>query len=198
MSHTIRYLLIGFLFLWSPLFSQENTLEEAGTLEEQGKFREASALLRSALQDPSSQLTSDQRKRLAFELDRLHRIRIDYSLTQEDLFKQLQKSLKDFSEQEYSAWIRDGRFDSRTIDDTMRFVGPSRSNLFWRYPELGERRIHPSADTTFEGAVWNAVSSISALSFSARNHLVLPKRFKAKMTVTVEPNAVPPGDTIRA
>ncbi len=198
MISNARYLLPAIIFLRSFLISQTPALKEAGDLEEKGKFKEATALLRTSLRDSSSRSSDDERKTLAFELDRLGRIRMDYSLTKEQLFGQLQKSIKDLSREEFDTWIRDVRFDCRTIDDTLRFVGVSRSNLFWRYPELNERRTHPSQDSTFERAVQMAVRTISDASLSTNTPLVLPKRFKTRMTVTVEPDVTSPGDTIRA
>ncbi|MBM2846768.1 MAG: transglutaminase protein, partial [Bacteroidetes bacterium] len=126
------------LIISIPLLVSAQQLSEVQRLEEGGKFNEAASLLHQMLDN--EELAPDVRKELEFELDRLDRIRLDYSLTEETLFSQLVRSVKDLTREEFVRWVKEGRFDRRMIDGEARFVGVSRSNLFFRYPDAVARR----------------------------------------------------------
>jgi len=171
-----------------------SVIDRASSLEESGRFREAAGVLQSVL----ATIDSEQRKTIVFELDRLRRIRLDYPLTREMLFTQLKKSVKDITPEEFERWIREGRFDARTIDDTLRFLGVSRSNLFWRHPELEARRQPLKNESVLERRTWETAAGIMEASEASAIPYVLPKRFTVKMIITVDADAVPAGKTVRA
>ncbi|HWP81357.1 MAG TPA: transglutaminase-like domain-containing protein [Bacteroidota bacterium] len=192
---TSRWLFLSFL-LFQLSFSQSDLLQQVNSLELQGKFKEAELLLQKALADGT--IGSGERKQLAFEFDRLDRIRKDYPLSKERLFKILSESVKELTQQEFDRWIAEGRFDSRTIDGTLFFMGSSRSNLFFRYPELSARRIHAPDDTEFERSTLHAVETIAAEARRRATPFVLPRTFRNTMTVTLKADAVPPRENVRA
>jgi transglutaminase-like putative cysteine protease len=169
-------------------------VDRASLLEEAGKFREAAAVLREGL----AAADIEQRKTIEFELDRLRRIRLDYPLTRDGLLAQLRKSVTKLTAEEFQRWLREGRFDARTIDDTLRFIGVSRSNLFWRHPELEPRRQPPKDESLVERETWEAARAIMKASDTSGNATVLPKRFAVTMTISVDADAVPAGKTVRA
>jgi transglutaminase-like putative cysteine protease len=176
--------------------AQQAIVEKAGSLELQGKFQEAARVLDEALSKTS--LAASDRKALEFERDRFERIRKDYSLTKERLFEILTKSVTDLTAQEFDQWIAEGRFDIREIDGTSYFMGSSRSNLFFRHPELNNRRINKPDDSQFEASTLHATQTISEAAMKENTPYVLPKRFRNTMRVTLKANAVPAGETIRA
>jgi transglutaminase-like putative cysteine protease len=177
-------------------FAQTEFLEKSDALETQGKFKDAAAVLTIAL--GTKTLTTAERKQLEFELDRLDRIRKDYQLTKDALFKELKESVKDLTEEEFQRWIAEGRFDSREIDGERRFMGSSVSNLYFRYAELEGRRLKPKTPAEFEAAVLAACQSIQQATLAEKKPYVLPKRFRVTMTVKAKADAAPEGKTIRA
>ncbi len=176
--------------------AQQPVVDRASTLELQGKFNEAAQVLDGALKN--TLLTPSDRKTLQFELDRLDRIRKDYPLTQERLFEILQQSVKDLTRAEFDQWVAGGRFDSRTIDGATYFMGSSRSNLFFRHPDLNARRINAPDESQFEASTLLAVTTITHAAQQGKKPYVLPKRFKNTMTVTLKADAVPAGETVMA
>ena len=175
---------------------EQKVVVSAGALETHGKFKEAATLLRAGMTDQS--LNDQARKELAFELDRLERIRQDYPLAQDELFAALEKSVKDLTREEFARWIAEGRFDSREIDGERRFMSSSVSNLFFRHAELNPRRLPPKDTAKHDRANWETCVAIKNAARKEKRPYVLPKRLNAVMTVTVETNAVPAGETIRA
>jgi transglutaminase-like putative cysteine protease len=176
--------------------TEDGILMHLNQLEAQGHFREAAALGSRALAD--AVLPQPERRQLAFELDRLERIRKDYPFTKETLFRALQASLENLTAEEYQAWIDQARFDSREIDGERRFMGSSVANLFFRYPQLNERRV-PRRDTArLERLRWETCTAIKNAARAENRPYVLPKRFRATMTVSAAPGAAPAGEVIRA
>ncbi|MGB2867251.1 MAG: hypothetical protein WBD36_02270, partial [Bacteroidota bacterium] len=193
-----RVLVFATLAIVALCRAQSPVISEASKLEEAGKFKEAGELLQAALVDKSSTQTEAENKTLAFEIDRLKRIRMDYSLTEDRLFAILQKAVRAITKEEFQKWIQEGRFDRRMIDGTVYYVGTSRSNLFWRYPDAAARRISPSDESKFELAVWQNCRAIVDATGKLHKPYVLPKRFKVVMKVKAKPNAAPDGEIIRA
>ena len=67
--------------------------------DERGEFKQAAGVFAAALQrkdQPAEELAT-----LAFELDRLERIKKDYPWTNEELFKELNKPVQDFTAAEF-------------------------------------------------------------------------------------------------
>lgn len=176
--------------------SRAGSLEQATALELRGEFREAGRVLRQAL--AGAELSRADRQQLGFELDRLERICKDYPLTKAALFAALQNAVRELTAPEFEQWVAEGRFDSREFDGEQRFMGASVSNLFFRYRELEPRRLKPKPLVEYEPALRDAIRAVAAAAAAESKPFVLPKRFHVTMTATVESNAVPGGEVVRA
>ena len=141
-------------------------MTELNQLEAQGHFREAAETAGRALQSPS--LPAAERRELAFESERLERIRRDFPFTKETLFTALKYSVKDLTAEEYNQWIDQGRFDSREIDGEGRFMVSSVPNLFFRYPELNARRVPPPDTARLEKSQWATCMAIKKAAQAER------------------------------
>ena len=197
----IKSLLIVVTFLllsFRGVAEVQETIALARRLADEGDFKQATTLLVSALQNSGTSFTADERKTLAFEFDLLTRIKKDYSLTEQDLYEAIDKSLTGLTKEEFTRWLTEGRFDSRLFNGTRFFVGTSVSNLYFRHPELNARRRVPKDDTALQKAMLENVRAIKAASVAENKPYVLPHRYRATMTVTAKENAAPPGQTIRA
>jgi len=197
MSKRIVSISVVFIFLHVAAAQEDGweAIRRASRMEETGNFRAAAAILQEAQKrtaDPSLL------KALEFELDRLERIKLDYSLTKPVLYESLSRRVKALTLQEFERWITEGRFDSRRIDGETYFMSSSVSNLFFRYPELAARRINPPDEREFEASTLHAVRSIRQAAVKSGMPYVLPKRFQNTMTVTLKRDAVPAGETVRA
>jgi transglutaminase-like putative cysteine protease len=188
--------LLTALFLAATCLAIDDVVQQANQLEESGDFKSAAARLSAALKRTS--LSAAERRTLAFELDRLDRIKKDFSYTKESLFAELKKAVKDLTPEEYEQWIAEGRFDTREIDGRRFFMGSSVSNLFFRHPELNARRQPPRDTSAVQQANWEACDTIRKAAQAELKPYVLPKRFRVTMTVTAKADAAPDGETIRA
>jgi len=175
---------------------QSEVLSQAGRLEQAGQFREAAAVFAHTL--ATATIPSAERRQLEFELDRLDRIRKDFPYTQEQLYQDLKKSVRELTPAEYEQWVREGRFDCRRIDGEQHFMASSVGNLFFRYPELYARRLPPKDSAALETLHWQTCRAIKAAALADHRPYVLPKRFDVTMNVTADPNVAPDGEIVRA
>lgn len=190
------YSFVLLLLFCSNALSQTDILQQAAPLEQQGKFKEAAQVLTNYLQSKREALKAEKED-ILFAIDRLERIRKDYKLTKEKLFEQLKVSIKDITEAEFEQWDKEGRFDSRVIDGQLVYMNSSRSNLFFRYPQLNMRRIKPVDESKYEATVWQTYQRIKEEGAASPDRFVYPQKFKMTMTISVDSCAVPAGETIR-
>jgi transglutaminase-like putative cysteine protease len=188
--------MIASLLTLTATVAADSAVQRADSLEQQGEFKQAAALLTAAIHQAAT--NSPERKTLEFELDRLDRIKKDYPYTRNGLFNELQTSVKGLTEPEFDGWVAEGRFDSRVIDGQRRFMVSSISNLYFRYPDLNPRRTPPKDTTKVDVASWETVVAIKKAAREQKTPYVLPKRFRVDMMVTANSNAAPDGETVRA
>jgi hypothetical protein len=152
-----------------------------------GRIHAAEAMLRDLEEKGESAAT--------WELERLRRLRLDYSLTQDELVASLAQGLEGFRPEELEVWEHDGLLDFVEIDGERRYFGPSSSNLFFRVRDLRARDLRNVAD--FDPF---------ALAEHLRRVLAAPeplgdwlfqRRERVRAGLTVHPGAVPAGAVVR-
>ena len=173
----------------------KSILSAAAKLRDEGEFTSTAAGISYALADPTLSLA--QRKDLAYQIDLLQRIRHDYAWTTDDLFTHIVKSVRDVTRAEFDRWVSESRFDKLKIDGVDRFVDVSVSNLFFRYPELKNRRLDGKNTVAEQQGRLELARAITKAAREAGSPYVLPHHFRNTMTVTVSPDAAPNGDIIR-
>ena len=160
--------------------SQKNSqlLSEAGDLETHGRFKEAAAMLTKAL--GNTELSGSNRKMVEFELDRLNRIKYDFSLSRTQLYEKLKASVAELTNEEFEKWLKEGRFDRRVIDGEELFPTTSVSNLFFRYQELNPRRRPPKDMAGIARRYWESCTAIKKAAAEQKSPYVLPSDFKPR------------------
>ncbi len=171
-------------------------LEEAKALRDRGEFQKATELLRSYLEQSSATLSRDEQRTVEFEIERIRRIRMDYKLTENDVFERLRKRVLDLTKEEFEKLERDGLFDVQIIDGQKRYMNSSVSNILLRVPELRKRDTKRKPDLTFR-KLYNHVQLVKKAHRLSQDFLVLPQDFAVTYTLTVRPNVVREGATIR-
>lgn len=176
---------------------KSNPLERVKTLEKEGKFTKAEKIIRKTLHKQGTSLPDSTQKALLWEADWMHRVRLDYKYTQKDILEQLRKRMANFKKDEFAKWKKEGRFDTRKIDGKTYYMSASVSNLFKRYKDLRDREVPPKERAPYEQAFWKNYASELIAGQKTPDKYVLPQETKITMTLTVKPNAVPAGETIR-
>ncbi|HIE5096891.1 TPA: transglutaminase-like domain-containing protein [Stenotrophomonas maltophilia] len=159
-------------------------------LIDSGRFGAADALLASAGGSTSA----------AFQRERMRRIRLDFSLDEAAAKAALRRWIPDLSDEEFARWDQQGLIEHADIDGTRWYFKRAPSNLFLLSDEARARR---RADAPMPSPGPNEVlnphhARVVAAAAHSGQPAVLPQRIAFTQSLTVQADAVPAGETIRA
>ena len=162
-----------------------------------GHFKAADAAITGALAQPG--LSADTRNALAFQRERMRRILLDFTLSADDVKARVRKQIPDLSDAEFAKWNAAGLFEHQVIDGRTLYFKRSPGNLFRLSPEAVARRAvqTPIGDGPME-ALNDHQRAIYKTALAEHRSSVLPRRLRMTQTLTVDADAVPAGETVRA
>jgi len=162
-----------------------------------GQFRASEAAIEAALAAPGTDEAT--RRALLFERERMRRILLDFTLTADDVKARVRRQIPDLSDAEFARWDAQGLFERQVIDGRVLYFNRSPSNLFRLSAEARARRAE---QTPFrDGPMESPNDHHRAVRRAALEHesaSVLPRRVEITQTLTVDADAVPAGETVRA
>ncbi len=162
-----------------------------------GHFHDADAAITEALKQPG--LSAAQREALAFQRERMRRIRLDFRLDADQVEARVRKEIPDLSQAEFDRWNRAGRFEHLVIDSHTLYFNRSPGNLFRLSAEARARRADPRPfHDTPNGVLNDHHRSVVRDALASGRSGVDPLRVEVTQTLTVDANAVPAGQTLRA
>ncbi|BDU17190.1 transglutaminase-like domain-containing protein [Lysobacter auxotrophicus] len=162
-----------------------------------GNFRDATAQIDAALAQPG--LDANTRRELEFQRERMRRIRLDFTLSADQARAKLRESIPDLREDEFQRWTKADLLEHMVIDGTPWYFNRSVSNLFRVSPEAMARRATPFQRN--DGPMENANAYHDAAVAEAKRSgktSVAPRRIHVTQSITVNADAVPAGETVRA
>lgn len=174
-----------------------DTVGEVVAAVDRGDFRQAQSSIDAALAAPG--LPADKQRALAFERERMRRIRLDFTLDRAAAMAQLRKSIPDLDEAEFDAWDRAGLIERMDIDGEPRYFKRAIPNLFRLSAEAAARRappVKPFSEGPFERLHPHHAEVLAAAAGGATS--VAPRRLRVTQSLVVDADAVPAGETIRA
>src|SRR5688572_24872363 len=166
-------------------------------LVDAGRFAAAEAAIASSLADPA--LSPEERRRIAFERERMRRIRLDFSLTRDQAFAELRGKIPDLTGAEFEAWDAAGLLEHMEIDGERRWFNRAPSNLFRLSAEARARSDPPVV--LVDGPMETANAHHRELrdaAIAGGGMGVATRRVRVTHSLTVAADAVPPGETVRA
>src|SRR5688572_3628591 len=162
-----------------------------------GEFAAAQAAIDSALADPG--LAADEKRRIAFERERMRRIRLDFSLSRDDAIAKLRERIPDLTGEQFEAWDAAGLLEHMDIDGERRWFNRAPSNLFRLSAEARARSSPPFLPN--DGPMETANAHHRELRDAALANGgvgVATRRVRVTHTLTVDADAAPAGETLRA
>lgn len=167
------------------------------TLVDAGRFAEAEQAIDAALGRPGVDAATAEA--LRFERERMRRILLDFTLTADEVQARVRKQVPDLTDAEFQAWDAAGLFERMAIDGRTLYFNRSPSNLF----RLSETALARRARQTplFEGPmeVPNAHHrEVVEAAVASGSTSVAPRRVRVTQTLTVDADAVPAGEVVRA
>jgi transglutaminase-like putative cysteine protease len=175
----------------------DGALSEIARQVDAGQFRAAEAAIAASLSDPG--LAPDVRRQVAFERERMRRIRLDFSLTRDDAFTTLRGKIPDLTAAEFEAWDAAGLLEHMDIDGERRWFNRAPSNLFRLSAEARARSVPPfvAVDGPMETANAHHQELLDAAD-AGGGASISTRRVRVTYSLTVDADAVPAGETVRA
>jgi transglutaminase-like putative cysteine protease len=162
-----------------------------------GEFKAARASIEKVV--AGGELTADERDAFAFEAERMHRIELDFSLSAQQAQDKLRAQIPDLRPVEFAVWDAAGLLEHRVIDGSTRYFNRAPSNLFRLSADARARRAKqtPFNDGPLEKAHRHHREIRDAVLASKKTS-VASRHVQVTQSITVEPDAVPAGETVRA
>ncbi|WP_081974972.1 transglutaminase domain-containing protein [Lysobacter arseniciresistens] len=161
------------------------------------RFEAAEAAIAAALADDGTSAAS--RRALLFQRERMRRILIDFRLDEDDVRARLRQAIPDLRDDEFARWKTTNLLEHRVIDGRTLYFVRAVPNLFRLSPEAAARRADPKPFS--QGPMESPNAHHAAITEAAResgDSNVLPRRVHVTQSITVDPDAVPAGETVRA
>ena len=169
-------------------------LDEVRALVDAGRFAQAEAAIAEALAQAGD--SAPETVALRDERERMRRILLDFGLDREQAIARVRRQVPDLREEEFDRWDAAGLLEKREIDGRVRYFNRAPSNLFRLSPEAFARRNPPTpfVEGPMEAANPHHLEVIeAALAGGAAR-----RRVEVTQGITVEADAVPAGETVRA
>ncbi len=162
-----------------------------------GQFGLAETAIANALADKS--LEASARDALAFERERMRRIRLDFTLDEAALKAQLRQKIPDLADAEFARWKAHGLFEQLSIDGRPLYFKRAVSNLFRLSTEALARRSEqtPLRDGPMEAANAHHQEILAGASPGHERGLA-SRKLKVTQSLSVHADAVPSGEWVRA
>ncbi len=163
----------------------------------EGNFLKAEKMINNILADKT--LNETEKYNLNFQIDVMHRIRLDFDRSGDYVKKALKKYYPDLNEKLLAAWEKDKSLEMKIIDGKKMFFHNAVPNLFRINAEAKKHKekidgINPDAWRVFLKT--HLPESVKE-SLNSGDVYVNPVKMKITYTLTVDSNAVPPGEVIR-
>jgi transglutaminase-like putative cysteine protease len=169
-------------------------LDEVRALVDAGHFAQAEAAIAAALSQAAD--AGPDAVALRDERERMRRILLDFGLDREQAIARVRRQVPDLREEEFDRWDAAGLLEKREIDGRVRYFNRAPSNLFRLSPEAFARRNPPTP--LVEGPMESANAHHREVIEAALAGGAARRTVRVTQGITVEADAVPAGETIRA
>lgn len=135
----------------------------------------------------------------SWEVDLHHRLLTDFSKTRDQVKEYIRKYIPDVTDRQMDEWEKTGELECRVIDGEKRYFNNAAPNLFRinkACAALKAKRDTPGRDGDQKVRSDNTRAIMKQAS-RAKGRLGDPKHFRIRYTVTVKPDVVPAGETVR-
>lgn len=162
-----------------------------------GHFAEAESAIARFLAMPAA--STETKSALRFQRERMRRILLDFTVDEAQAKARIRKRIPDLGDEEFAIWDKAGLLEYQVIDGRKLYFNRAPSNLFRLSAEARARRQEQTAfvDGPMEAAnahhreVRDAALAQHASDAGSR-------RLRVTQSLTVDADAVPAGETVRA
>lgn len=162
-----------------------------------GSFSKATELIDAQLVNPS--VSELEKYNLAFEKERIRRIRLDFTKTEAEIKSALAKYYPNLTDQMLQNWITEKSLEMMTIDGEKKFFNRAAANLFRINKEaklLKQKVDGVELDKKDEFLKFHLPAVLQDAS-QLNSNLVQPVKKHIIYTLSVDANSVPEGEIVR-
>jgi transglutaminase-like putative cysteine protease len=190
------FIFMMFSILITPILSQTKYPSINKQMKE-GNYTVASKMINKIL--ASKKLTGIETYNLKFQIDKMHRIKLDFDRTQDYVVKALKKYYPDINEKMLSKWEKQKSLEMKVIDGKKMFFHNAVPNLFRINKEAKKKKeeIDGVPQDKLENFLKTNLPKVVNECLTSKKVFVNPVTMKITYTLTVDSNAVPAGQVIR-
>jgi len=185
-----------------PVVPGNHELAAATELITAGQFKAAGVRIDSALKQQD--LSPDARRAFEFQHERMQRMRLDFSVSADQVEAKVRKRIPDLTDAEFADRDAHGLFEHMDIDGQRLYFNRAPSNLF-HLSAAATARQKGGTDFVTSGLPKEVNDNyidfdrkVIAEARATGKTSVLPQRVRVTQTLTVDADAVPAGKTVRA
>ncbi len=168
----------------------------AGTQIDAGQFATAAAQINQALTSPGM---ADARTALEFQRERMRRILLDFTLTENDTKERVRRQIVDLNDEEFARWNAAGLLEHQVIDGRTLYFEHAPGNLFQLSAEARARR---QSQTPLDAGPMESANAhhreVCDASASGSTTSLAPRHLRVTQTLIVHADAVAAGEMVRA
>jgi transglutaminase-like putative cysteine protease len=168
----------------------------AGIFE--GQFQTAEKLI--GQYTASAPMSPEEKLRWEWEVERMHRISLDFNRTGEEALEYIRRYIPDVTEEQIKAWEASGALEYMVINGEKRYFSRAFRNLFRIDSTCRARFLEvngPDRDVKAP-LLQEHLPSIVEQTLRKKTERVEPRTYTITYTLTVPANTVPEGEIIRA
>jgi len=163
----------------------------------EGNFTNAETRINNIIK--SNNLTLSDSNDYSFQIEKMHRIKLDFGMSYDDIIIQLKKYYPDVDRKMIESWEADKSLEMKVIDGQKMYFNNAVPNLFRKNLSAKKRKIEVDGISIDPLKVFlkTHVPSSVRESQSGGNIFINPVKMKITYILTVDSNAVPDGEIIR-
>jgi transglutaminase-like putative cysteine protease len=173
-----------------------------GTMIANGEFAKARDVIEQRLAHDGT-LSDSLRRKMSFEIERMDRIRMDFTKTRPEVVDFIKKVIPAVTDQDLDRWEKERSLESMMIDGEKRYFNSAARNLFRINKEClriwNEKHAEELAKPPAPGALNldEHIKTIREDVLRRKQAYAQPVRLRIHYTITVNPDVTPAGERIR-
>lgn len=164
---------------------------------EKGEFTEASKMIRLFL--ACDTLSPEMRYKMNFRLEWMARVKDDFDQKDSSVMAYIKGHYPEVTPEQIAAWEKSNALENMIIDGQKLYFASAGRNLF-RIDSLAEKHFkykEGEKPDSLTRLLSKLIPQLVTQSKSKKEVYVNPVKMKIKYTLTVKPNEVPDGETVR-
>ncbi len=197
MKSKYDYLLIFLIFMLCVGSSHAAIPEKFQKFINKGEFSKAQEFMREEIA-VNLNLSSLDRLEIIFEIERLERIKKDFTRSSAEVIEYVKKYIPDVTDKDLEKWEKEKSLEYMIIDGQKKYFNPAAHNLFLINKEA--KKIKQEKEKPKKPELYNRVEAAREIIELAKEEeckYVKPTRVRIKYSLSVNKDAVPEGKIIR-